>query len=380
MFPARAPLALFSTACVVLVALTSCTAPRGEHPPSVHHPPAGVAEETAAALPAATTAPSAPARPVAPPPAPAHAAPVDPVAQLVVARLASQLLVPADAVEVVAIQSREWPDGCLGLPAEGEICAMAITPGYAVTLSVGADSYEFRTDLLGERIRVASAPPARTGDPLVTWSDAQSFNMMIVGTQRVAIGRRGRPLIASPLAIPARATELQEFLAEFAPFQARTSAGEIALRGVGTRRASTTDQRMIAEWARLVSLEARAGGEQPEAEVALRWTQRGGAAGVCDVIAVSRTGVATATSCRGATPLVIATLVLDPEELDALYGWLDRFEAFTYEAPPPAPGAGDIRLDFRGSGVDEATADDDAAVLAWVERLAVRLRAVALRQ
>lgn len=310
-------------------------------------------------------------------PAPPTRPAVDPVAAPVVERLATQLLLEPGAIDVVSIEPAQWPDACLGLPAEGEICATVLTPGYTVVLRVGLDAYEFRTDVAGERIRVAGAPQGRSGDPLVTWSDSRSFSMMIIGTQRVATGRRGRPLIAAPLAVPARATELQEFLARFAPFQVQTPAGEIALRGVGAARASETEQRMIAEWARLVSFEARAGGVQPEADVALIWTHHDPAARVCDTIRITRTGVAVATSCRGDEDTPIASIALRAEELAALYGWLDRFEAF--ETLDESDGPAGTTLAFRGTGVDEAGETDHAAISGWIDAIARRLREAALK-
>lgn len=309
-------------------------------------------------------------------PAPPTRPAVDPVAAPVIDRLATQLLLEPGAIEVVSIESAQWPDACLGLPAEGEICATVLTPGYTVVLRVGLDTYEFRTDVTGEQIRVAGAPQGRSGDPLVTWSDSRSFSMMIIGTQRVATGRRGRPLIAAPLAVPARATELQDFLARYAPFQVQTPAGEIALRGVGASRASETEQRMIAEWARQVSLEARAGGAQPEADVALTWTHHDPAAGVCDTIRITRTGVAVATSCRGDDSTPIATIALRADELSALYTWLDRFEAF--ETIDESQGPAGTTLVFRGTGVDEAGESDHTAISAWIDTIARRLREAAL--
>ncbi len=382
MSPARTLPVPLSVACVLVLVLTSCTSPRTPAPAT--SPVAAGPREQAAPRP--RSAPAVATRPPARVESPARVdtltrAPLDPAAAAVVERLATQLLLAPEGVVVTSVTTAEWPDGCLGLPAEGENCSMALTPGYAITARVGSDTYDFRTDLTGNRVRLASAPPARTGDPLVTWQDSRSFTMMIVGTQRVAIGRRGRPMIASPLAVPTRATELQGFLAHFSPFQARTEAGDIALRGVGGARASATEQRMIAEWARLVSLEARAGAQEPEAALALRWIQQRG--DLCDVVEVSRTGAASARSCREGSAVPIAAVVLDATELEALYGWLDRLEAFELSTEAEAAtgaDSGTSQLSFRGTGFDEPAPADHEAVLAWVEAVAQRLRDKALSQ
>ncbi|MBE2214195.1 MAG: hypothetical protein IAE82_10020 [Opitutaceae bacterium] len=378
MLLARLNYAWLPLACLLVPLLTSCSSSQSTRraPTPDQTRPAGPAITAAAPAAVAPAARDVPMEPATQPPSVPTRPAVDPAAAPVVARLAAQLLLEPEAIVVASVETAQWPDACLGLPAEGEICAMAVTPGFAVTLVVGIDRYEFRTDATGEKIRVSSAPPARTGEPLVTWKDAQSFNMLIIGTQRVAIGRRGRPLIASPLVVPARATELQDLLARFAPFQVQTPVGEIALRGVGATRATETEQRMIAEWARLVSLEAREGREQPAANVALRWRGANGAAAGSDTIEVTRTGFATATNERGGQATVIASLVLRAEELTQLYAWLDRFEAFEQQRPS-GEGAESAFL-FRGNGVDEASDADRAAVIAWVDGLARRLRETAL--
>jgi hypothetical protein len=386
MFLARIPLARLPVACLFLVAVTSCrtipdSPPAPEQTQSVHplhHEPEAspVDDAPSSAQPASLVLPT-PTRPTAPS--------IDPAAAPCVTFLATQLLIPPESISVLAATRAEWPDACLGLAADGEICAMAITPGYAVTLGVGDDIYAFRTDERGSHIRVASAPPPRTGEPLVTWRDSRSFTMMVVGTQRVAIGRRGRPLIASPLSVPIRATQLQGFLARFAPFQAQTPAGDIALRGIGSSRPTEADQRMIAEWARLVSLEARAGAERSAANSALIWTRTGGVGDVCDAIEVTRTGEAIASSCRGDESRLIAQIQVPETELTTLYGWLDRFEAFSFESQEPselASAGGALftaRTDFRGSGFEAALEAERELMLAWIESLALRLREAALR-
>lgn len=61
-------------------------------------------------------------------------------------------------VEQVAIQSygrQDWTDSCLGLGGAAESCLAAIYPGWQVMLLVdGGESYEVRTDELGEIIRI----------------------------------------------------------------------------------------------------------------------------------------------------------------------------------------------------------------------------------
>ncbi len=68
--------------------------------------------------------------------------------------LSAQTGVPADEIEVVQAERREWPDACLGLGEEGEACAQVITPGWRITLRAAGEEYVLRTDEDANVIRV----------------------------------------------------------------------------------------------------------------------------------------------------------------------------------------------------------------------------------
>jgi hypothetical protein len=61
--------------------------------------------------------------------------------------------IPVDEIEVVSYSEEEWPNACLGLAEEDEMCAQVITPGYQVTLEANGEEYIFRTDETGDVIR-----------------------------------------------------------------------------------------------------------------------------------------------------------------------------------------------------------------------------------
>lgn len=70
--------------------------------------------------------------------------------------------VMADDVELASTEREEWPDACLGLADEGEVCAEVITPGWRVTLGAAGKQYVLRTDQSGDTVRLES----ETGGPL----------------------------------------------------------------------------------------------------------------------------------------------------------------------------------------------------------------------
>jgi hypothetical protein len=110
-------------------------------------PPAGLATPT----PAAPAAPSPTNPPAASPSAPVSSA--NPAAAAAVGFLANQLGLPVDQVGILSVEPQQWPDGCLGLPSPGEMCAMHVVPGYRVVLKAGEQGYIFRTDRTGAVVR-----------------------------------------------------------------------------------------------------------------------------------------------------------------------------------------------------------------------------------
>lgn len=69
--------------------------------------------------------------------------------------LAADLNVDIGTITIEAYERAEWSDSCLGLGGPAESCLAAIHPGWQVTLLVdGGDTYEVRTDELGDIIRI----------------------------------------------------------------------------------------------------------------------------------------------------------------------------------------------------------------------------------
>lgn len=75
------------------------------------------------------------------------------VVQEVISKLKDTLGISADEIKVESIEQVEWPNACLGLAGEDEMCAEVITPGWKIVLSVAGDDYTFHTDLSANYIR-----------------------------------------------------------------------------------------------------------------------------------------------------------------------------------------------------------------------------------
>jgi len=74
--------------------------------------------------------------------------------------LAERLGITIAQITIVSQVPVDWPDGCLGLPAPDELCAMMIVPGFEVTLQVDDQQYIYRTNQDGSQVREAPALPA----------------------------------------------------------------------------------------------------------------------------------------------------------------------------------------------------------------------------
>ena len=59
-------------------------------------------------------------------------------------------------IELSSFSKRTWPDGCLGLAKEGEICTQALVPGWHIVLSNDKVTWVYRTDDSGQTVREES--------------------------------------------------------------------------------------------------------------------------------------------------------------------------------------------------------------------------------
>ncbi len=286
--------------------------------------------------------------------------------------LAMQLQLDLQAVQITNIEAVTWSDACLGVPNPVELCAAAETPGYRMTLTANGKQYVYHTNKDGSLVRLAEAPNPQVGETLIEWSgsDDSGCNTALIGADGVAIGRCYAQLLTVPFGMESRAADLAEFAKTFAPFEADTPAGAVTFTGSGTEKATPAQQRMIAEWAHLVQLEAQAGRSGASWGLAFGWHREGGIAGFCDDLAVYVTGEAGATSCRGQNPQDLGHFRLDAEQLATLYKWVDSLQSFEYNQSDAAVADSmSVTLVFSGTGEQVATEADQAAIVDFAQTL-----------
>jgi len=68
------------------------------------------------------------------------------------ARLAEELDVALDDIDVTAVEAVQWSDASLGCPKPGYVYAQVITPGYRMLLEVQGEKHEVHTDKEGRSV------------------------------------------------------------------------------------------------------------------------------------------------------------------------------------------------------------------------------------
>ncbi|MGK7890492.1 MAG: hypothetical protein AB4042_14245 [Leptolyngbyaceae cyanobacterium] len=74
------------------------------------------------------------------------------VAQILEA-IATDLDQPTSALSLEDLAPETWPDGCLGLRQEGELCTMALIDGWHVQVATDETMATYRTNLEGTLVR-----------------------------------------------------------------------------------------------------------------------------------------------------------------------------------------------------------------------------------
>lgn len=311
--------------------------------------------------------------PQTPTPSPASAQPPVAVGNVEV-MLRGWLNAPDAGIKLVSAEPVEWPDACLGLPAQGEVCAQVGTPGYKITFEVNDGRYVIHTndtaDSAAFRFRVATAPAPMIGDGLVTWTGQNALEqgscvIAAIGAAAIAISNcSDRPVQANFMRVQ-NVQALQTYAASFVSFKADTPAGKITFNGKGSVQPTPAEQRMIAEIASLMYQEASMGRSGASWGNAIT-LQREGTSPAC--VNVLATGEVNVWSCMPNDAGIVTRL--NPSGLDRLYRWIDSFTPF--EATVEEPDK--ITMQFSGRGSKEASEEDKQAIRTFTESLIGEVR------
>jgi hypothetical protein len=219
-----------------------------------------------------------------------------------------------------------------------------------------------------------AAPPAWVGFELRRGQSPRE--LVRIGLRGVVIGSAEGRLEWKLFAEPRRSDDAWYLLSTYAPFKrSAPEEGELVFRGRGKVKPGPAEQRMIFEWVRQVASEAGGGRSGAAYGLLLAWHQ-GGASGLCEDVVLYLTGEAVATACgwerevRGR---------LDPSQLNRIFGWFDRLQAFQTAGEPAEessrPGGIETRLIFAGRGTKPATAAEQSEIRSFADALFTELAA-----
>jgi hypothetical protein len=276
--------------------------------------------------------------------------------------LAKMSGIPVAQVEVVSYEAVDWPDGCLGVRREGILCTQVITPGYRVMMNAKGQPYEFHTDESGRTVLPASSDGTSSSIPSVQVPDLASTALFWQQTEdgvcttiqvsgsEVSYGRCNSALTKTELA-EGRSDQLETLVSQYSTFSATTKSGLVRLNGTGKGKATNAEMRSIAEWARLVWMEAQGGRTGAAWGLAFSWHREGGIAGFCDDLAVYLNGWAMPTSCKATQPQGHPGYRLSADQIEQLYQYIDQFSRFEVENSDGAVADSmKTTLQFEGQG------------------------------
>ncbi len=74
------------------------------------------------------------------------------------AAIASETAIAVDQLTMTSASAETWPDGCLGLGGEDELCTQALVPGWQVTVEADDEdrTWVYHTDATGDQLRLAA--------------------------------------------------------------------------------------------------------------------------------------------------------------------------------------------------------------------------------
>ena len=99
--------------------------------------------------------------------------------------LARQLGVAPETITITFAEKTEWPDACLGQPAEGELCAAVVTPGYGGLLEANGAQHEFRTNETGSVVRLISGVALSARQALAQQLHLDPSAIIVVSVEQV---------------------------------------------------------------------------------------------------------------------------------------------------------------------------------------------------
>ena len=280
--------------------------------------------------------------------------------------LSRQFQTKADQLQLLNYEYVSWPDSCLGVPMRA-VCAQAVVPGFRIVIRFKGQDYEYRTDLQGSRLLLASAPSHGIAQPALTWEGGQVCDTLLLSEEgKAAVGPCDAPLRPTQLSEGSNRLEQWSYLlSQFAGFEAGTPSGDIVFQGIGQESPTPAWSRALGAWAQLLYLELESGRSDPSWSTALTWQEEiDQRPGYCRALQVQDFGYALAseTLCEGGFRQIQGEGWLTSEELASFDAWY--YEYARLDRPD---------LSFKGVGTASVSEPEIEQLGSWASGLHSRL-------
>ncbi|MEL7316162.1 MAG: hypothetical protein AAFN08_14655, partial [Cyanobacteria bacterium J06559_3] len=74
--------------------------------------------------------------------------------QTILQAVGEQQNLSPETLQIASSEAADWPDACLGIPTPDVMCAQMITPGWAVAVTDGQQTWQYRTDLDATQVKL----------------------------------------------------------------------------------------------------------------------------------------------------------------------------------------------------------------------------------
>ncbi|MGF1524308.1 MAG: hypothetical protein ACFBSF_18460 [Leptolyngbyaceae cyanobacterium] len=74
--------------------------------------------------------------------------------QTILQAVGEQQNLAPETLQITSTEAADWPDACLGIPEPDMMCAQMITPGWAVAVTDGQQTWQYRTDLDATQVKL----------------------------------------------------------------------------------------------------------------------------------------------------------------------------------------------------------------------------------
>lgn len=271
---------------------------------------------------------------------------------------------------ILSYKHQDWPDACLGVAAEGVMCAQVITPGYEATFVVNGRSYTYHTDETGSHVILTQDGSADTGPRnvlIVLDTTSPGCTTAMFSDEEVSMGQCGGEITSKPLVNPSLADQINWYADMYAPFELSMDSVRLRFDGRGGQIASAAEQRSILEWAILTSKQVAAGMYSPDAGLVAVIDQTGGIAGICRRVTLNLSGWAAFADCRG-DGLQFTSYRMTSAEIETMLQLYERLGESQNTLEPPAGTADGFQyqMSFYGKGADQPASQDLQTIIQFL--------------